>query len=135
MTRLMSGALAGIVAVSFTVAFAVRLAFPGHDARPRTAVRQAPVGGPSPPIVSDPARLRSVGALPALRVPRATPTPAAPTLVVAPEPPPVATASDTPAPLPPAPAPVAPAPAPPAPPAPEQSPEPSEHGPIFDSSG
>jgi hypothetical protein len=132
MIRLMSGALTAIVAVSFTVAFAVTLAWLAHDERPRTVVRLAPVGGPSSPVVSAPARLRSVAALPELRVPRATPTPAAPTLVVAPEPPPVAPSSDAPAPLSAAPAPVAPAPAPPAP---EQSPEPSEHGPIFDSSG
>ncbi len=131
MIRLMSGALTAIVAVSFTVAFSVTLALLAHDERPRTVVL-APVAGPSSPVVSDPARLRSVAALPELRVPRATPTPAAPTLVVAPEPPPVAPSSDAPAPLSAAPAPVAPAPAPPAP---EQSPEPSEHGPIFDSSG
>jgi hypothetical protein len=134
MIRFLSGALAAIVAVSFTVAFAVSLAAPAHDEVSRTAVRQAPVGGPSSPVVSDPARLHSVAALPALRVPRATPTPAAPTLVVAPEPPPVAPPSDAPAPAPvsAAPAPVAPAPAPPAP---VQSPESPEHGPIFDSSG
>lgn len=132
MIRFLSGALAAIVAVSFTVAFAVRLGSSARDERPDTAVRLAPVGGPSSPVVADRARLRSVAALPALRVPRATPAPAAPTLVVAPEPSPVAPSSDAPAPVSPAPAPVAPAPTPPAP---EPSAEPSEHGPIFDSSG
>jgi hypothetical protein len=125
MIRFLSVALAAIVAVSFTVAFAVRLASP-PDHRPQTAVRQAPVAAPSSPVVADPARLRSVAALPALRVPRATPTPPAPTLVVAPEPP-VAPLDDEAAPLSAAPA--------PAPPAPEPSPAPSQQGPIFDSSG
>jgi hypothetical protein len=134
MIRFLSVALAAIVAVSFTVAFAARLASPPDD-RPQTAVRQAPVAAPSSPVVADPARLRSVAALPALRVPRATPTPPAPTLVVAPEPPPVAPLDDeaaplsaAPAPAPPAPLSAAPAPAPPAP-------EPSQHAPTFDSSG
>ena len=77
MIRFLSVALAAIVAVSFTVAFAVRLASPPDD-RPQTAVRQAPVAAPSSPVVADPTRLRSVAALPALRVPRATPTPPAP---------------------------------------------------------
>lgn len=125
MIRFLSVALAAIVAVSFTVAFAVRLASPPDD-RPQTAVRQAPVA-PSSPVVAYPARLRSVAALPALRVPRATPTPPAPTLVVAPEPPRVAPLDDEAAPLSAAPA--------PAPPAPEPSPAPSQHGPTFESSG
>jgi hypothetical protein len=126
MIRFLSVALAAIVAVSFTVAFAVRLASPPDD-RPQTAVRQAPGAAPSSPVVADPARLRSVAALPALRVPRATPTPPGPTLVVAPEPPPVAPLDDEAAPVSAAPA--------PAPPAPEPSPAPSRHGPTFDSSG
>jgi hypothetical protein len=126
MIRFPSVALAAIVAVSFTVSFAVSLASPRDD-RPQTAVRQASVGGPSSPVVADPARLRSVAALPALRVPRATPTPPAPTLVVAPEPPPVAPLDDEAVPLSAAPA--------PAPPAPEPSPAPSQRGPTFDSSG
>ena len=126
MMRFLSVALAAIVAVSFTVAFAVRLASPPDD-RPQTAVRHAPVAAPSSPVVADPARLRSVAALPALRVPRATPTPPAPTLVVAPEPPPVAPLDDEAAPLSAAPS--------PAPPAPEPSPAPSQYGPTFDSSG
>jgi hypothetical protein len=126
--RFLSAALAAIVAVSFTVAFAVGVASP-RDARPQTVARQAPVGGPSSPVVADPARLRSVAPLPALRVPRATPTPPAPTLVVAPEPPPVAPLDDEAAPL--------SATPPPAPPAPEPSPAPApaQHGPTFDSSG
>ena len=126
MIRFLSVALAAIVAVSFTVAFAVRLASPPDEQR-QTAVRHAPAAAPSSPVVADPARLRSVAALPELRVPRATPTPAAPTLVVAPEPPPVAPLDEEAAPLPAAPA--------PAPPAPEPSPPPSQHGPTFDSSG
>jgi periplasmic protein TonB len=128
MIRFLSVALAAIVAVSFTVAFAVRLASPRED-RPQTAVRQAPVGGPSSPVVADRARLRSVAALPALRVPPATPTPPAPTLVVAPEPTPVAPLDDEAAPLP-----AAPAPAPPKP-EPSPAPTPTQHGPTFDSSG
>jgi hypothetical protein len=131
MIRFVSVALAAIVAVSFTVAFAVSLASP-HDGQAQTAARQAPVGGPSSPVVTDPARLRSVAALPALRVPPATPTPPPPTPVVAPEPTPVAPVDDEAAPPPAAPPPAAPAPAPPAP---EPTPAPSQHGPTFDSSG
>jgi hypothetical protein len=129
MIRLLSGAVAAIVAVSFTVAFAVRLTSPARAERPRTAARQAPVSGPPSSVVPDPARLGSVTALPALHVPRATPTPPAPTPVVAPEPAPVAPSDDAPAPVS-----AAPAPAPtPAPPPPE--PSPSQHGPTFDLSG
>jgi hypothetical protein len=137
MIRLLSGALAAIVAVSFTVAFAVRLASPARKERPQTAVRQAPVRGPSSPVVGDPAGLRSVADLPSLRVPRATPAPPVPTLVVVAEPPTVAPSGDEPAPLvaTPTPAVSTPAPPAPAPPAPEPSPEPSQHGPTFDSSG
>jgi hypothetical protein len=142
MIRVLPGALAAIAAVGFTVAFAARLASPAREEQPRTPVLQAPVGGRSAPVVADPARLRSAAPLPVLHVPRATPTPAARTWVVAPEPPPAAPSGDEPAELPAAPAPatpapVAPAPAPsaPAPPAPQRSPEPSHRGPIFDSSG
>jgi hypothetical protein len=131
MIRFLAGAVAAMAAVSFTVAFAARLASVREE-QPRMPVLQAPAGAPSSPVVSGPARLRSVAALPALHVPRPTPTPAAPTLVVAPESPPVAPSGGEPAELPAAPAPLAPVPAPPAR---EQSQEPPQRGPTFDSSG
>jgi hypothetical protein len=128
MIRLPLGALAAIAAVSFTVAFASRLASPAREEQPRAPELHVPAGAASSPVVAGPARLRSVAALPALHVPRAAPTPAA-TLVVAPAPPAPALDAEPP------PAPVAPAPAAPAPSTPPPSQESSQRGPIFDSSG
>ena len=132
MMRSLAGGVAAMAAVSFTVAFAARVASPVREEQPRMPVLHAPVGAPSSPVVSDPARLRSVAALPALHVPRPSPTPAAQTLVVAPEPTPVAPSGDEPPERSAAPAPLAPVPAPPAR---QQSQEPPQHGPTFDSSG
>ncbi len=128
MTRWTAGGLAAIVAVSFSVAFAVGLASPPRDQRPQTTVVRVPAGGA---LVSDRGGLRPVAALPALRVPPAPVEGVTPTPVVAAAPAPVAPSPVAPPPV--APAVPAPAPAPvaPAPPAPQ----PPERGPVFDSEG
>lgn len=124
--------LAAVGAVAFTVAFAVTVASAGRDAPARAVLLSAPPAEPSSGVPEQPARLRAVAGLPAvLRVPRATPTPPAPTLVVAPEPEVIDPSDDT---RPTEPAPIPPAPSPPAPP-PAATPAPPERGPTFDSSG
>jgi len=124
--------LAAVVAVAFTVAFAVTLASAGRDAPPRAVPLSAVPAEPASSLPEQPARLRAVAGLPAvLRRPRATPTPLARTLVVAPEPQDMAPSDNTP---PTEPAPIPTAPSRPAPP-PAATPAPTEHGPTFDSSG
>jgi hypothetical protein len=130
--------LAAVGAVAFTVAFAVTVGSAGRDVPPRAASLSAPPAETSSSVPERPARLRAVPGLPAvLRRPRATPTPPAATLVVAPEPQVIDRSDSTPptepAPIPPAPSRPAPPPAPP--PAATPAPAPPEHGPTFDSSG
>lgn len=124
--------LAAVSAVAFTVAFAVTVASAGRDVPTRAVSLSAPPAEPSSSVPEQPARLRAVADLPAVvRLPRATPTPPAPTLVVAPEPQVVGPSDNTP---PTEPAPMPPAPSRPAPP-PAATPAPPERGPTFDSSG
>ena len=124
--------LAAVGAVAFTVAFVVTVASAGRDVPPRAASLSPAPAEPSLSVREQPARLRAVAGLPAvLRRPRVTPTPPAPTLVVAPEPQVMAPSDNTP---PTEPAPIPTAPSRPAPP-PAATPAPPEHGPTFDSSG